>query len=236
MGNKSIVWMIPVVMLLGLNSTASAESVEGVMLKYMVSEPGLEPYPSRIIITDKMVRMDDDDAQGDYLLFDREKQLISSVTHEDGTVFEIPARALPVKPPIPLKRDQTLEVIEKAPAIGGKQPHQLRLFVNERLCYDAVVVPGMLPDSVRALRDFNRVLAGEQAKMLGVLPTELIEGCDLALHTFHPEWVLESGLAIQEFDVSAQRGRLLINFVQEFKADKVLFALPAEYKRYSTPE
>ncbi len=228
--------LIAVALMLGLSAAASAQALDGVMLKYMVSEQGVEPYPSRIIITDKMVRMDDDDVQGDYLLFDRQKQLISSVTHEDGTVFEIPSRKLATESPIPLQRDHTLEADNKAPEIGGKQPHQLRLFVNEKLCYDAVVVPGLLPDTLKALRDFNRVLGGEQGKMLGELPQEMLDGCDLTLHTFHPEWTLESGIAIQEFDLTAQRGRLLVDIDQQFKADEDLFVLPADYKRYSTIE
>ncbi len=227
---------IALLMMLGLSAAASAQTLDGVMLKYMVSEAGLEPQPSRIIITETMVRMDDNDAQGDYLLFDREKQLISSVTHEDGTVFEIPSRTLATESPIPLKRDHTLEADKKAPEIGGKQPHQLRLFVNDKLCYDAVVVPGLLPDTLKALRDFNRVLGGEQGKMLSELPHEMLEGCDLALHTFHPEWMLESGIAIQEFDLTAQRGRLLVDIDQQFKADEKLFLLPAAYKHYRTPE
>ena len=227
---------IALMMMLGLSAAASAQTLDGVMLKYMVTEQGVEPYPSRIIITDKVVRMDDDDAQGDYLLFDREKQLISSVTHEDDTVFEIPARKLATESPIPLKRDHTLKADNKAPRISGKQPHQLRLFVNDKLCYDAVVVPGLSPDALKALRDFNRVLGGEQGKMLGELPQEMLDGCDLALSTFHPEWALESGIAIQEFDLTAQRGRLLVDIDQQFKADEKLFVLPAAYKHYSTPE
>lgn len=221
--------------MLGLSASVLAETIDGVMLKYMVSESGLEPHPSRIIVTKTLVRMDDGEPGGDYLLFDREKQLISSVTHEDGTVLEIPMREVTQKSPIALKRNHTLELDAKAPEIGGKQPYQLRLFVNEKLCYDAVVVPGLLPDTVKALRSFNRVLAGEQGKMLGELPSEMIEGCDLALHTFHPEWLLESGLAIQELDVSMRRGRLLVDIDQLFKAEPKLFELPADYKRYGTP-
>lgn len=226
---------IALLILLGVNMGVSAETLNGVMLKYMVSEPGLEPYPSRIIITDKLVRMDDDDAQGNYLLFDREKQLISSVTHEDGTVFEIPQRLPNANPPIPLNRDQTLVADEKAPEVGGKRPHQLRLFVNEKLCFDAVVVPGLLPDSVKALQEFKRVLAGEQGKLLDELPQEMIEGCDLALHTFYPTWMLESGIAIQEVDMSNRKGRLLVDIDQDFKVDAKLLVLPDGYKHYRTP-
>jgi hypothetical protein len=219
----------------GLSVAASAQGGDGVMLKYMVSEPGLEPYPSRIIVTPVMVRMDDGAPGRDYLLFDRKTQVISSVTHEDGTVLEIPPREVTATSPLPLNRDRTLELDSKAPAIGGKTPHQLHLFVNDKLCYDAVVVPGLLEDTVQALRDFNRVLSGEQGKVLGALPSDVIDGCDLALHTFHPEWMLESGLAIQEYDVAARRGRLLVDIDQAFKAEALLFELPAYYRHYTTP-
>lgn len=227
--------IIVLLMMLGLNAPVLAEGQKGVMLKYMVSEPGLEPHPSRIIVTPEFMRMDDGAPGGDYLLFDRKKKLISSVTQEDGTVLEIPLREVTQSPPIPLKRDHTLELDTKAPEIGGKQPHQLRLLVNDKPCYDAVVVPGLLEDTVQALRDFNRVLAGEQGKVLGELPGDVIEGCDLALHTFYPEWTLESGLAIQEWDASLRQGHLLVDIDQEFVIEPGLFELPANYRHYSTP-
>jgi hypothetical protein len=227
--------IIALLVMLGLNVSALAQTQDGVMLQYMVSEPGLEPYPSRIIVTDAMVRMDDGVPGGDFLLFDRKSQLISSVTHEDGMILEIPAREVTQQSPILLKRDQSLEADSTAPMIDDKQPHRLRLLVNDKLCYDAVVVPGLLPDTLKALRDFNRVLAGEQGKMLGALPGEMLEACDLAIHTFYSEWALESGLAIQEYDVATRRGRLLVDIDQAFKVEPRLFELPSNYRHYSTP-
>lgn len=222
-------------LLMSLSLSAAAESIDGVMLKYMVSEPGLEPYPSRIIVTADMVRMDDEAPGGDYLLFDRQARQISSVTHEDETVLEIPFQKVNGQSPITLKRDYTLNIDEKAPAISGKQPHQLKLMVNEQLCYDAVVVPELLPDVVAALSDFKRVLAGEQGKMLNELPAELLDGCDLALHTFYPTWPLESGLAVQEWDASLKQGKLLVELDEGFKADDKLFSLPQTYRHYRLP-
>jgi hypothetical protein len=227
--------IMALLMLLGLSVSVSAAALDGVMLTYMVNEAGLEPHPSRIIVTKTIMRMDDGAPGGDYLLFDREKKLISSVTHEDGTVLEIPMRAVTQASPIALKRDHSLEPNIDAPMISGKPTHQLRLFVNDRLCYDAVVVPGLLEDVVKALRDFNLVLAGEQGKMLGELPSDMIDGCDLALHTFYPQWTLESGLAIQEWDASLQQRRLLVDIDQAFKAEPKLFELPADYQHYSIP-
>jgi hypothetical protein len=220
---------------LTITGVVMAAGGEAVMLKYMVNEPGMQPYPSRIIVTPGVIRMDDGSSGGDYLLFDREKQLISSVTHEDETVLEIPLHEVRIPSPLELKRHHTLEPDAEAPRIEGHQPHKLRLFVNDRHCFDAVVVPGLLPDTVQGLMDFRRVLAGEQGKMVAELPLEMIEGCDLALHTYHPEWPLESGLVVQEWDESLRRGRLLVDIQREFEAAPALFSLPAGYRRYRTP-
>ena len=211
-----------------------AQSVNGVLLKYMVSEPGLEPHPSRIIVTDSMVRMDDGEKEGDYLLFDRRQQRISSVTHEDETIFEISMREVEALSPMELKRERRLRPDDNAPAVGGRRPHQMQLEVNDKTCFDAVVVPGLMPDVVSALREFKRVLAGEQAKLVYELPVEMLEDCDLALHTFYPEWTLESGLSIQELDLSTGRGMLLVDIVEAYPADTQLFVLPEGYRRYHT--
>lgn len=222
------------VLLLCLSMGAVAQTLDGVMLRFMISEPGLEPYPSRMIITEKMIRMDDGSAQGDYLLFDRERQQISSVTHEDETVLDVPLRPLPTRSPIALERHHTLEADAEAPSIDGKQPQRLRLFVNEKLCHESVVVPGLLPDVANAISDFRRVLAGEQGKILDDLPVETLDACDLALNTFYPAWPLHSGLAVQEFDVTTRSGRLLLDIEQTFKADEKLFVLPSGYRHYQT--
>ena len=119
--------------------------------------------------------------------------------------------------------------------IDGNQPQQLKLYVNEQLCYDAIVVPGLFNDVVKALRDFRAVLAGEQGKMVYELPAEMINGCDLAMHTFHPEWMLEYGLAIQGQDVVLKQGRMLVDMVTDFEAEPALFSLPEGYRHYQTP-
>ncbi len=228
--------IIALLLALVLSKAVMAAAVDGVMLRYMVSEPGLQPYPSRVIVTPGFIRMDDGDTAGDYLLFDRKQQLISSVTHEDETVLEIPLREVTMPSPVEIKRHHTLERDDKAPKVDGKPPQQLRLYVNDRLCYEATVVPGLLPDVVAALRSFHRVLAGEQGKMVAELPVEQIDGCDLALHTYHPEWSLASGLAIQSFDAALRQGQLLVDIDQTFRADEKLFQLPDNYRRYHTPE
>jgi hypothetical protein len=216
-----------------LSAPAWAEKVGSVMLMYQAHESGVAPYSSRILVTERYVRMDDGIDKGDYLIFDRQSRLISSVTHNDQTVFEIPPREITLESPIPLKRRSKQLQVENAPTVGGRQPQQHQLYVNDTLCYNVVAVPGLMGDAVQALRDFRRVLAGEHAKALPDIPADMQQACDLALHTFHYDWQLQFGLPIQEWD-EAGNGQVLMDYKQDFMVDESLFGLPENYHHYNT--
>lgn len=223
-------------MLLGLSGGVSAGQVSAVVLSFLENEQGTDAYRTRTIVTDRYIRMDDGEDSGDYLIFDREKNFISSVTHEDETVFEIPFREVDSQTaPMEFRRRESLMPDNSAPPVGGQVPQSMQLYVNDKRCYEAVVVPGLFDDVVEGLRSFKQVLAGEQAKILAQLPYEAMDGCDLALHTFYPQWSLSSGLAIQEWDESLQKGRMLIDMQADVALDSNLFELPDHYKRYQTP-
>jgi hypothetical protein len=211
-----------------------AAEIDSAMLMYQAREPGIGSYPSRILVTERYVRMDDGVDDGDYLIFDRKSRLISSVTHDDKTVFEIPAREVTQEPPMALeRRSEKLKTKDGAPAVAGKQTQHHQLFVNDKLCYNVVVVPGLMADAVTALRDFRQVLAGEHAKALPRVPADMQEACDLALNTFHADWQLQFGLPIQEWDESGN-GQVLMDFKEGFAVDEALFSLPQGYQHYST--
>lgn len=212
----------------------SAAEVTSTMLLYKAREPGIGSYPSRILITDRYVRMDNGQDKGDYLVFDRKSRLISSVAHDDQTVFEIPPREITQEPPMALKRrHEILKVKNDVPAVAGKQPQQHQLFVNDKLCYNVVVVPGLMNDAVAALRDFRQVLAGEHAKVLPRIPADMQEPCDLALNTFYADWQLQFGLPIQEWDESG-KGQVLMDYKEGFAVDEALFTLPQGYQHYTS--
>ena len=131
------------------------------------------------------------------------------------------------------RRSERVETKGDAPAVGGKQPQQHQLYVNDELCYSVVVVPGLMDDAVAALSDFRRVLAGEQAKALPRIPADMQKPCDLALNTFHADWQLQFGLPIQEWD-ELGNGQVLMDFREGMAVDEALFSLPQGYQHYST--
>lgn len=217
-----------------LATPLAAAEIEAQLLLYQGHEPGQQPFPSRILVTDEYLRLDDGIDNGDYVLFDRKQQHIASVTHGDGTVFEISSREVTTPSPMPLERRvEELSLPEGGPTIAGMKPRHRALYVNDTLCYNVIALPQVFEDAVSALRDYRRVLAGEQGKLLPTLPADMQQPCDLALNTFHPTWSLEYGLPIQEWDEQG-KGQQLMDLREGVKVDSALFTLPEGYRHYTT--
>lgn len=215
------------------SGVATGGEITGTLLLYQKSEPGIEPYLSRLIVTNKFMRMDEGDDNGNYLLFDRKKRHIYSITHDDGTVFEIPPRKVGLESPEVLNRTTKKLDSGDMPDVAGKQPEHYRLSVNGEECYNVIAVSGLLENAVDAMRDFRVVLAGEHARALPFVPADMRNACEMALHTFNPEWQLEFGLPIQEWDGQGN-SQSLINYKSKILFDEQLFELPEGYQHYST--
>lgn len=225
--------VIAVVALLSVPVGVSA--VEGSLLIYQQQELGIEPYNARIMVTRGTLRMDDGVDEGDYLLFDRQQGLISSVTHGDGTVFEIPTRAVNQRPPMKLRRRSSEVKMDNPPMVGKEKPRHHQLIVNDKACYNVIAVEGLLKDVRQVLTDFRKTLSGEHAKLLPRLPADQQEPCDLARNIFHPGWQLEFGLPIQEWDEQG-RGQTLVDYKENTQLDDKLFTLPQGYRHYTTDD
>jgi hypothetical protein len=224
--------LVAVVALLAMPSS-TLFAADGALLVYRQQERDVEPYNTRILVTKDYMRMDDGVDEGDYLIFDRKQHLISSVTHTDGTVFEIPPRPITQQPPLKLHRRNNEVKLDNAPMVGKEKPHHRQLYVNDAICYNVVAVKGLLKDVQQALTEFRKTLAGEHAKLLPRLPADQQEPCDLALNIFYPAWQLEYGLPIQEWDEQG-RGQTLIDYKEKVTLDDKLFTLPPGYRHYTT--
>ncbi len=56
------------------------------------SEPGLDPYLSRYLLSEDFLRLDDGSDRSDFILFDRQTREIHSFNHEDRTHMLIVAK------------------------------------------------------------------------------------------------------------------------------------------------
>lgn len=212
---------------------ALADDSDAVMLLYQKHEPGIAPYPSRVIVTDQFIRFDDGVDQGNFALYDRKREMVFNVVHEDRTVLEIPRMPVEAKPPVPLKlSEQHVELQDDTPRVAGREPQQHALYSGVKRCYSVVAVPGLLPDVAEALSEFRQLMAGEHAFALEYIPAEQRDPCDMAVHIFRPGWFLQFGLPIQHWDEMGN-AEALIDYKVGFEVAPGLFELPSGYRHYS---
>lgn len=222
---------LAVALLLGLSAVRADAAT---MLVYGVKEDGGE-YPSRLIITEQFLRMDGGGGADDgFVLFDRKEGVIYNVTHGDRTILVIPARPLPQPPMKIVTQTISVEADAGAPTVGGRVPEHRRLLVNSKPCHDVIAANDLLPEAVAVLREFNSVLAGQKGGAVETIPADMLDGCDLAMNVFHPNWVLEFGLPIRQW--GAGRTEMLLDFDPDFAASPRLFLLPPDYERFGGEE
>lgn len=201
-------------------------------LYFSEQEQGGEPFPTRMLITSKYLRIDygvDDD---DFILFDRKKPEIYSINREDKTVMVIGAAKIALAPPKHfVHRTEQDRGKEAPPAVGGKAIAHFRLFTNDEICYDVFAADGLLPQAVTALREYHQTIAGEHAAAMAHTPKEMQSACDLANFIFTPVRHLEQGFPVRQQDALGNV-RQLRDYKLDYAVDEKLFQLPADFKRY----
>lgn len=122
-----------------------------------------------------------------------------------------------------------------APRVGGRAPVHRYLLANGTRCYDTVSVPGLLEDAAAALGEMREILASEHARVLGSIPADVHEACDLAINLFAADWPMRAGLPLREWNARGYR-RVLTGYREEAAVQPALFVLPAGYGRFVVGE
>ncbi len=206
------------------------------VLLYDMAEPGVEAYPARYLVTPEYLRLDDGVDVGDYVLYDRKAQIIYNVVHGDRTIGEIHAR--PVQQPKPKSlalKEAQVALGNDAPNVGGRMPTRRQLYAGGRLCLDAVIVPELMPEAVKAMGEMLDVMAGEHAAMIPHIPADMQDNCDLAVNVYAPGWALRFGLPIEQREYNGRRWSL-VDFRGDVETADTLFTLPADYRHFNISE
>jgi hypothetical protein len=206
----------------------AAQTARVAMLLFDEEEPGTGVYPVRYLISDAYLRIDDGHDASDYILLDRSSSVIYSVSHEYGNILVI-HRQPPGSLPEDLKLAHEPVPDTEAPSIAGKQPRQYRYLANGELCYEAVLVPGLMTAAVEGLAEYELLLGRQQATKLESTPAQLRTPCFLSRYIHAPGRHLEQGLPIQVWDDSGYR-QTLVNFSDRTDVSTHLFEVPSEYQ------
>lgn len=209
--------------------SAAAMAEPAALLVYRVWEEGIDPYISRVIVTDDYVRLDEGSDDAGYSLFDRQQEILYNVSMEERAVMVMnPTDPLPEANAALLLQEQ-VTVDPKAPSIAGRQPKNVRLLANGETCSELVVIEGVMDDAVDALAELKLMLARFQAPAAPKQPLGMQTACDLASGIYAADRSLKFGLPIQER--TAGRQQSLVDFSEDYDADASLFSLPADFER-----
>lgn len=207
-----------------------------VQIFFAEQEPGVEPYQTRLIVTKDFMRFDDGEGAVDFVLFDRKKNIIYSTNSGEQTIMSVLPKNKEVKPPFELKQSvKKLGMLKDAPKIQGETAQHYQFSTNDTLCYEVVSVKGLLPDVVKAMQAFQKILQSDSKMTFHTIPADMHNACDMSMSTFEAGRHLKYGFPIQEWTPDGT-GRALIDFDDKFKADKKLFELPKDYQLYSVQD
>lgn len=208
----------------------------GMLMIFSEKEAGSpKSFRTSIFVNKDYLYLADSRSRNDFVLLDRAKKTIYSLTNADKTILVIDYHPVTIKPPIDIKYVEESQPSAAIPMVQGKTAHHYRYYANGKHCYDSVTVdPGFMPDVAKAMREFRTILAGEHAKSVGRIPAEMYDACDLAVNVFHPTQHIAHGIPLREWDQNGYQ-RFMLDFKLDFKLKKELMRMPEEYTRYSIP-
>lgn len=218
-------WLLIALLFLPLacSKPAPAQQVEALGLFYMESEPGIEPYPVRLLITPDHLRMDEGEGSESYVLYERKQSRVLSVSHTEQNVLEFTASDdqpdMAAKPELTHTLQDTLDM----PAFGGKQPVSARLSADKLLCTDLVTIPALHPDAVAAMAGYLKVMVSQHLKNLEKTPVSMRSPCMLADLIYAPARYLEFGLPLRTADYRGVVREL--QDIREMKVNSGLFTV-----------
>lgn len=208
---------------------ASASTTVSLLL-YQEQEAGIDPYPVRIMVTPEFVRFDDGHAGSDFMLMERATRTIYNVSHEERSILVIANPPVASGLPEDLSLSDVRETDPASPLIAGRQPVHIRFLANGEECYQAIVVPGLLPEATAGLGEFAVILGERQRGDLQSVPADMQTPCFLARYAYAPERHLLEGLPVQEWDSAGYR-RTLTDFRTGESVSRELFELPQDFER-----
>jgi hypothetical protein len=213
----------------------AADNVSASLAQYRLQQPGEPPRIERLLAYGSLLRLDDGDPMGDFVIYDADTHQVYSVRHETRTVVIIDADNPPdIGSPIALERKTLVVPGTGAPNVGPVEPQVAQLRVNGQDCALRATLPGVLPELASLWQRMRAVLAVSHLRVLTSIPADLHEACDLALNVFHSGWILDAGIPVV-LAGKGVRGRQLIHFEDAAKTDPALFVVPSAYTRMTLP-
>lgn len=218
------------VFILLVNSPILYSDIKAMSFIYEEKEPETESVNVRYLVNNKFLRIDNGQSSDDFILFDRNKKEIYSVNRDDQSILVIKNNEwLAPKYDFSIKENKT--VLTKAPKIQGKHVMDYSVSVNKDLCYRIQSVPDVYANEMQAFIEYQKVLSGQQVKLLANTPADMQTPCFLIGQVYNAGDYYRFGLPVHEW-----HSRGYIKVLRSYKQEKIkqeLFVLPKGFESYS---
>ena len=226
-GGLSLVLILWLGVAMATEATKADKPIKVMQIWFEQSEAGIQPYVTRLLVTNHFLRFDDGVDDGNFVLFDRHSREVHNFNHEDRSHILI--RPQPLSP-VDFEMDYrvTSNVLDKAPRINGNSPVEHRFYADNQLCKTSVNVDGLLPDAVDALMDFEMAVAAQGLQTLDLVPAAMQSACFMANNYLHVIDYLKPGFPLSVSDNQGRQKRLLR--FEEVEKPLQLFQLAEDYR------
>lgn len=196
-------------------------------LRYQDSEGDAAPYETRILVTDRYLRMDDGRDGSDFVLFDRRTGKVSNVLHGQKMLMAMHDEKLPAEPPHAYRVERKLTQVRSGTM-------RVQVLADGKLCSETVAVAKLFPDAARAMAEYKAALAYTQWTTYRNTPAELRQDCDLVHHVWQTGISYSQGLPIEERDYAGRVRQYVGGEKRPLRPE--LFKLPEGYEMLELPD
>lgn len=214
--------------------SSNEETIDAYKLSYVEREPGVDEYPVTLLVTDRYVRLDEEGENSGYILYDDKTKVIYSVSHVDNSTLIIKEHKFSEKDS-PVKGKTEYLQLADAPKVSDNDIYNFRLYIeeaaNQITCMEIQLVENILPEVRQMLRNYQKVVSGQQVRMTDNVVSEVQGGCYFVDQVYNTGAYYDKGLPIQEWH-SNERARILTSYKKvKVSADK--FVIPEGYREFS---
>jgi len=223
-------------------SAANADTMQEVyQLNYVERESGIDDYSVVMLVSDRYIRIDETGEDSGYIIYDDKNKNIYSVAHQDRSILVIKNTAFSKKDSPVQALVEYLQLAD-APAVSGKNIYNYRVYVKtgsaivdeENTCTEIQLVEDLLPEVRRILQNYQKVVSGQQIKMVDNKLNEMRDACFYADQVYNDGAYYEKGLPIQEWH-SNERLKILTSY-KKVKINAAKFDIPEDYRQFSIGE
>lgn len=222
-------------------SAVATEMQEVYKLSYIEREQGTDEYEMSMLVSDRYVRIDEIGEDSGFIVYDDKEKIIYSTSNHDHSVLVIKEHKFSVETSPAKALVEYIELAD-APKVSGEHVYNYREYVANKdrnpigddveiTCLEIQLVENILPKVRRILQNYQKVVSGQQVKMVSNEISDMQSSCYFVDQVYNIGAYYEKGLPVQEWH-SNGRSKILTGY-EKVSVDSKKFKVPEDYRHFS---